>query len=335
MKCLKDKEWDSTGDMMKYSPDAIQFVLWVLLAAGGCSSTGRYYAESDSVMVNIQTRQFNQDLGKILKNAQGMDCTFNNSEAVSNRLNTLFIHPGLMLSDFDADSSLARYAGLLLVREGFAGSLSVLSGRNTGMIYQRMLTDPGVRFIGIHYSMGGKPEIVKNSILAARRAALESGKLKQYSPILVDPAGMGSLGELVDMDTPQLGQVFIIVSSENSMFRSDIMHTSLDFLNHPKNHFIYPEDFGLTWDHYGALINFEKTTDLSNSQAKRTKELFHFIVGAIINGMNGNQIKSGLAFLKLKYAQEDKRPIIKAWLDQVRETACSSKMAVRQDIIHN
>src|SRR3546814_19532358 len=98
--------------------------------------------------------------------------------------------------------------------------------------------------MGLRDSMGGRAVLVARSFVATRQATLLAGLPLVYNPILIYPAAIRDLGDKFYMDSPYLGQMFIMVSVEHAVFRADIESVARQVLDHPKTHLIYAEDFG-------------------------------------------------------------------------------------------
>jgi len=236
--------------------------------------------------------------------------------------NTLFVHPGMLSLSAQWDRGLAVNGGQLLVREGYAGRIMELDGRDPERMVQAMMADPGQRFIGLHYSMGGGADLVARSVAATRQASLATGRPMSYFPILVDPAGFGAAGDKLDMDSPYLGQLFVLVSEEGATLRPDIESVSRRVLDHPKTHLLYAEDFGLEWSHFGALTDLTATRP--NARQRRSHELFAAIAAGINAGTTASVLEARFDALKIAYAQADHRPIMAAWLHPGGAGPCSS-----------
>jgi hypothetical protein len=180
------------------------FLLLITLL-NGCSA-GRYYKPQD------QTEGYSQRIGwedATLINALATSCEMPHSELERRDVNTIFVHPGLLLLNLNWDKSLAVDTAGLLIKHGYAKDFLELRDRDTTRIGDRMQKDPGTRFIGLHYSMGGQPQLLAAALASVEQARRESGKDLVYSPILVDPFDIEHVNTLLDVNAPHLGQIFI------------------------------------------------------------------------------------------------------------------------------
>jgi len=286
----------------------------LMALVGGCSS-GRYYSHQDQMVVA------SMPAGQPVKGLAGCSAT-SAPPTTGQGGNTLFVHPGMLSLSAQWDRGLAVNGGQLLVREGYAGRIMELDGRDPERMVQAMMADPGQRFIGLHYSMGGGADLVARSVAATRQASLAAGRPMSYFPILVDPAGFGAAGDKLDMDSPYLGQLFVLVSEEGATLRPDIESVSRRVLDHPKTHLLYAEDFGLEWSHFGALTDL--TAARPNARQRRSHELFAAIAAGINAGTTASVLEARFDALKVAYAQADHRPIMAAWLHPGGTGPCSS-----------
>jgi hypothetical protein len=311
--------------------------LVLFLALGwltGCTA-GRYAATDGGVWLGPRDARYRDELAGLLGAPAPASCDRGAPEDPADLRNTVFVHPGLLLSARDWDFSLAGDAGLLLVQEGLAGAVLELRERTGARMQQRMLEDPGTRFVGLHYSMGGRPALVQSGVLAARRASLARGRPLRYSPLLVDPVDTESFGEALDMDDPRLGEVFIVVSRDFAYLRPDIKSASRALLAHPKTHVLYAEDYGARWGHFGFFTDATGAAGASGAAAGRAGELLRFIVRASARGADGAAVEAGLAYYKVKYAAEDGRPVAARWLEQARSLACRPAPEGRQALMRS
>ena len=208
-----------------------RFIYCTLAALLGACSAGRHDGPELT----------GDDLFNRIQSHGGADCV---GERIYGK-NTIFVNPGLLLLGIEWGGGRAVAAGQLLAREGFGSGILELRSRRSELVYERMMEDPGTRFLGIHYSMGGAPQTIDNALTAAQRASENRKQLLVYNPILVEPFGFRRLHETVDLDSPYLGRSFVLVSSGGSVFRPEIAAAPEHVLNHEKLHIVYPEDFGL------------------------------------------------------------------------------------------
>lgn len=234
--------------------------------------------------------------------------------------NTVFVHPGLLLLNLNWDQSLAVDSAKILIKHGYAKDFMELRDRDASKTGKRMLKDPGKRFIGLHYSMGGRPQLLSATLTSIVQARHESGKDLVYYPVLVDPFEIEQVNTLIDFDAPQLGQVFIVLSGNYSFLRPYIMGIRKDILNHPKVHLIYAEDVGENWGHFSAL-----GSAISDDTPSRFRDIFFLIAETVVHGWSSTEFEGRLALLKIKYAMEDSRPISSVWLRLARELQCTKQ----------
>lgn len=151
------------------------------------------------------------------------------------------------------------------MEDGFGAAILELRTRSAIPIRDRAMKDPGTQFVGIHYSMGGHPELLGESVKAIKVASSARGQPLRYHAILVDPFGITDIEAHVDLQDPAVGNIFILLSAENSFLRPGIREFPNKAVASGKVHFIYAEDFGESWDHFGIL------TSLKESRANQTK----------------------------------------------------------------
>ena len=188
----------------------------------------------------------------------------------ANRQNTVFVHPGLLLLNMDWDHSLAMEAGKFLQRQGLAAEPLEIRDREAKSMLPSLRSAPGTQFIGIHYSMGGKPEVLRHSYDVVRSAGQALRKPLRYHAIMIDPYGIASADELIDFNRPEVGYVFILVSSEYSFLRPSVAKFPAAALASGKIHFIFAEDLGETWGHFDmltALRDSQFSEDQSSNKA--------------------------------------------------------------------
>ena len=243
---------------------------WLLLMASGCSSgrIDRLALRPNGSTYASDAYQLHQPSGQCAADILSRDSP--------NRKNTLFAHPGMPL--LSINSSLATDAAIQLKDEGFAGSYEEVSHRDAQSQYERMMKDPGTQFVGIHYSMGGKPEVLRSSFDAARQASSERGEAIRYHSILIDPVGISGLEGVVDLERPEVGYLFIILSSENSFLRPDLSGFTERSLSSGKVYFVHAEDLGEHWDHFGALTDFKTKRLEAGAGGEKVEKLFHYLM---------------------------------------------------------
>ena len=219
-----------------------------------------------------------------------------------NNKHTLFVHPGLMFG-IDWGGSRANDAGQKLIKDGYYSNILEVRNRNYLPIYKQMIKDNAQSYLGIHYSMGGSPAVVSEALKASKKASNKFDKTFVYNAILVDPYGFSDFSNYIDPDSPNLGTVFIIASSNYSLFRPDMTSVSSKISNHKKIHYIYPEEFGLSWDHFGFLSAIKDNNNKSLNSLKM-RGIFYFLVNAIHLEAETDSIEYGLQKLKDNYKQD-------------------------------
>ncbi|MES9886408.1 MAG: hypothetical protein ABW140_06310 [Candidatus Sedimenticola sp. 6PFRAG1] len=222
--------------------------------------------------------------------------------------NTVFVHPGLLFP-IPWGMQRARDSGQRIIDKGLASTMLEVRSRDSEAMYKRMLSESGKHYFGIHYSMGGAPYVMQAALKAASQV---SKKLKHhviYSAILVEPYQFPSLTDAINLDDPHLGQVVVVVSSQNSFFRPDVSKTSKKILTHDKFHFIYAEVINMKWNHFTFLTQVRRNNPKTDKQARQAKELFDSIAVALASRLNSNQISNMIRHLKTKYAAVDGHPI--------------------------
>ncbi|MCP4337584.1 MAG: hypothetical protein GY799_01555 [Desulfobulbaceae bacterium] len=288
--------------------------LLLLILLNGCSG-GRYYklqGPNEGFFPHINPK----DATLIHDIATSCETPKLNLEKCND--NTVFVHPGLLLLNLNWDQSLAVDSAKILITHGYAKDFLQLRDRDASKTGERMLKDPGERFIGLHYSMGGQPQLLSATLTSIAQARQESGKDLVYYPVLVDPFEIEQVNTLIDFDAPQLGQVFIVLSGNYSFLRPYIMGIRKDILNHPKVHLIYAEDVGENWGHFSALGSV-----VSDDTPSRFRDIFFLIAETVVHGYSSTEFEGRLALLKIKYAMEDSRPISSVWLRLARELQCA------------
>lgn len=288
--------------------------LLILILLNGCSA-GRYYKKEE------QNERSYPRIGQnthVLIRDIATACEAPNAESGERKANTVFVHPGLLLLNLDWDQSLAVESAKILVKHGYAKSFLQLRDRDATRVGEQMLKDPGTRFMGLHYSMGGQPELLASTLASVAQARKESGKDFVYYPVLVDPFGIKKINTLLDLNAEHLGQMFIVLSKENSFLRPDISGIRDDILRHPKVHLIYAEDIGEVWGHFDALGSIA-----ADDTPSRFRDIFFLIAHTVVDGLAPAEFEERLALLKIKYAIEDSRPVNAAWLKLAYELPCA------------
>ncbi|MFT5450019.1 MAG: hypothetical protein ACI9DC_005219 [Gammaproteobacteria bacterium] len=292
---------------------SIVLLLWSLFLYG-CTS-GRYYPTPVSENISLQHElTVRESIEHVINNQSIQQCLEPDSNISEHLQNTVFIHPGWRFI-IDWGGGRARDAGLLLARDGFAGSVLEVRSRKSAEMYDRILDDSGSRYLGLHYSMGGSPKVLQEALDAAKSASKELDNHIIYSPILVEPYGFSSISEIVELENSHLGNIVVIVSDDYSFLRPNINGASREALEHPKLNFIYAEDFGLNWGHFGFLSDIRKSETKAGLKHDRAVEIFHAVAMLLQANLAPNYVKIFLAHLKVKYAYEDGREVPKAWID--------------------
>ena len=279
-------------------------------------SVGRYHSEESLEFISLeQEPDIRERILQTLEQKNIEHCLNPGSNKLEQQENTVFVHPGwIFILNWGGDR--AKDAGLLLVRDGFAGSILEVRSRKADEIYERMISEAGTHYLGVHYSMGGSPWVLKEVLDATEGASNSLNKHIVYSPILVEPFQFSSLAESIDLDNPHLGDMIIVVSDNFSFLRPNIKGASEETLEHAKLHFMYAEDFGLNWGHFSFLSDLRRSKNKSRVKNIRALELFHTVVTAIQTKLTSNEIDILLAHLKIKYAYEDGRNIYRNWFNQ-------------------
>lgn len=248
----------------------------------------------------------------------------------ADRNNTVFVHPGLLMLGIDWGGQRAVDTAKRMVRDGYAGRLLEIRSRQGEPVHRRMLEDEGSRFLGIHYSMGGAPETLARVLEATARAGRERHAALRYSPLMIEPFGFERLHEHVDLDSPLLGRLVVMVSSASSLLRPDIDGAPPSVLNHPRLHIVRAEDFGLNWNHFSVLTDLREADGSDEPRHRRAIELFHTVMEALGGELDDAEIDGRLARLKLRYALADGRMVDPAWLRQLQTAACTDDRTVAQ-----
>jgi hypothetical protein len=268
-------------------------------------------------------------LDDILAMAIESRCGVLNSNTSLDKLNTIFIHPGILLPLIDTDGRRAAETGELLVAEGYGKAIREVRSRSAEPMRQQMTSDPGANFLGIHYSVGGSPNMLSKALSATEQASHERGQVLTYAPLLVEPYEFKNILRFVDLDSPYLGQIIVMVSSDNSLYRPNITAAPPEVTSHPKLHFVYPEDYGLQWDHFSILTDMRQSQDREKEKYYRAHILLLTIVGSVLGNVSSAKIESQLALLKIRFAINDQRPVNKKWVDQLGSDACYSNIIDR------
>jgi len=253
------------------------------------------------------------------------DASASATDPETNNKNTVFVHPGMLWSSARWDKGLAVDGGNWLVRQGYAARILELHGRDPERMTSVMARDPGTRFMGLHYSLGGSTDLVVRSVAATERASKMSGRQLSYFPIVIDPASFTEVGDRLDMNSPYLGQMFILVAEEGSALRTSITSVSRKVLDHAKTHLLYAEDFGLNWSHFGVLEGL--TAEQPTSAQQRVHDVFDVIARGIDAGADASQIEAQLDELKIDYARADERPVLRAWLQHTQGVCGNQRTA--------
>lgn len=243
-----------------------------LVMISGCSS-GRLSNKILMPEIASANTQTHLNLPILLGCSEGML-----SKESPNRLNTLFVHPGLLLFNLDWDRSLAMEAGEFLRDRTYAGRIVEVRDRSAGPVLRHMLEDPGTQFVGIHYSTGGNPHYLRSSIEATREAGLTRQTPLRYHAIMIDPSGIDEVETVVDIEAPEIGYLFIILSSERSLLRPGISGLSQKLLDSGKVYVMHAEDFGEDWDHFGMLEALRAFKQGSDSGGRKVEILLEYLV---------------------------------------------------------
>lgn len=223
-------------------------------------------------------------------------------DGVAKNESTLFIHPGLIFG-IDWGGSRASDAGSKLISDGYYENILEVRSRNASPMYEQMIKDNAASYLGLHYSVGASPAVVSEALKASKDASIQQGKPTVYNAILIEPFGFTEFSNYIDPDSPYLGTVFIIASSNYSFLRPKIKSASSKIINHEKFHYIFPEEFGLSWDHFGFLSAVrDEGSDVQ--QGNKVKGIFYFVVNAIQQKAESNAIEYGLKTLRNKYQLE-------------------------------
>lgn len=243
-----------------------------LLINTGCTS-GRLSSKMATTEANPAQPPGEIDPSRLLQCVQGI------LKADSpNRSNSLFIHPGLLLSNLDWDRSLAMEAGDFLHKKAYTGRVIEVRDRSAAPVRDHMLQDPGTQFVGIHYSMGGNPHYLRASIEATHQAATARGLPLRYHAIMIDPSGIGEIENVLDIDAPEIGYIFVILSAERSMLRPGISGFSQKLLDSGKVYVMHAEDFGEDWNHFGMLEALRSSIQANETDASKVGALLEYLV---------------------------------------------------------
>jgi hypothetical protein len=289
-------------------------LLFVLL--NGCSA-GRYYKTLEQ---NEGSSPHIQQEDVALLDEITTSCQTPNAPLEEGNVNTVFVHPGLLLLNLNWDQSLAVDSAKILVAHGYARDFVQLRDRDTTGIGERMQQDRGTCFIGLHYSMGGRPQLLSATLASVAQARQKSGRELVYSPVLVDPFDIEQVNELLDLNAPHLGQIFIVLSGEYSLLRPNIKGIREDIINHPKVHLIYAEDIGENWGHFSAL-----SSAVAEDIPSRFRDIFFLIAETVVDRRSSTEFEGRFALLKIKYAREDSRPVNIAWVRLAKELSCAKR----------
>ena len=218
-----------------------------------------------------------------------------------NHENTVFVHPGLLLLGFNWDQSLAVEAGNILAVQKITGRVLELRDRDPLPIYHHALNDPGTEFIGIHYSMGGRPDILRGSLDAIKKASRDRKIPLRYHAILFDPFGISDMRDHLDIDEPELGYVFILLSAEYSFLRPGIRDLPKSFADSGKLIFVFAEDFKENWNHFGMLHAFREyfLNNPEHDGGKKMDLLFKTMVEMALSDRTAQQNASATSCVEL------------------------------------
>ena len=294
----------------------IPVCLLLVILLTGCSA-GRYYKPQQNNEVFYPGIEQND---VTLIHEITTSCETPDSSLDQRNINTVFVHPGLLWFDFNCKQSMAVESARILIKNGYAKDFQEQCDRNPTRIGEQMQKDPGTRFIGLHYSLGGKPQLIATTLTTVANARQESGKDLLYYPVLVDPFEIEQVNTLLDLNSASLGQMFIVLSAEYSLLRPDIQGIREDILSSPKVHLIYAEDFGENWGHFDELESV-----VANDTISRFRDIFFLIAETIVNGYSAIEFEGRLALLKMKYAIEDSRPINSSWLRSSIDLPCAQR----------
>ena len=227
---------------------------------------------------------------------------------VSATQNTIMVHPGLLLL-VDWGGQRALDVGHSLVEQGYAERILEVRSRMKAPMLEQMVKDGGGDYVGIHYSMGGAPKVLKAAVDAAAQVSSEHGVDTQYSAIMVDPFALGLLEKRINPDSAHLKQVFVILSNRYMPLRPDPSLLSSRVMQHPKFHFIFAEEYGVRWNHFTFLTDV-KNDQRSTQNAQRGREIFEQVLQGAFGGLPSDVIASNLQHLRLRYARQDGRSLI-------------------------
>jgi hypothetical protein len=221
---------------------------------------------------------------------------------------TLFIHPGLMLLiDWGGDRALD--VGQYWVEQGLVPRLFELRSREQAPMVERMLEDGGGEFVGLHYSMGGSPSVLKKALNAAELVTQKTGVMSQYTAVMVDPFGLQVMEQRIDLDSPYLREVYIVLSGQFSSLRPDPSALSEDFKQHPKVHMLYAEEFGVDWNHFSFLSDV-RNSRRDSFESNRSRQIFDAITQGVFHFQSSSLNRLRFHNLKLQYASQDGRDFI-------------------------
>lgn len=301
------------------------FIVLQAFILNSCSTGIHNYPQSTTQSsltseTTVESSNSHQSQKNIFERKQCPEIKQNLAEAKNN---TVFVHPGLLFP-IPWGMQRARDSGNRVVDKGLASNMFEVRSRNSKDMYKRMLTESGRHYFGIHYSMGGAPSVIKAAIKAAR---LASNKLQHhitYSAILVEPYQFPLLIEEINLDDPHLGQVIVVISSQNSIFRPDISRASNKILTNNKFHFIYAEEINMKWNHFTFLSQVRSNNHKNDKNIVQAKELFDSITFALASKLNSNQINNMIHNLKINYSSTNENntnsnPVLTSY-----STSCSS-----------
>ncbi len=292
--------------------------LLLLILLNGCS-TGRYYKAAEQ---GPPPQIGQKDISLVLARAVVKACETPHANLDPSNINTVFVHPGMLWFDSDCGKSITVDSARILIKNGYANNFYELCDRNPEKIGELMQKDPGTRFIGLHYSLGGQPALVAATLASVAQTRREGAKDFVYYPVLVDPFDIEQFNTLLDLDVAHLGQVFIVLSAEYSLLRPNVSGLREEILGSPKVHLIYAEDFGETWGHFDELASVVEEDAVS-----RFRDIFFLIAEAVVNGYSAIEFEGRLALLKIRYAGEDSRRVNVDWLRLAEKLPCAQGAA--------
>ena len=263
---------------------------FTILSVLGCSS-GKHH---DPRSINVKSKVSTTTL--VSSKISHKPIPFNNTLIKNKKQQSLFAHPGLIFG-IDWGGSRASNAANQLVKNGYYDNVVEIRDRKYPLMYEQMLKEKRSSYLGIHFSLGGSPEVLSEAIKASQKASSVQDKTIVYNAILVDPYNLSAFSDFIKPHSPHLGTVYIIASSDYSFLRPRMKMNSKKTLDQHKLYYIYPKDFGLYWDHFGFLSAITDT-DKNNIHSQKVQSIFYFLVNSIQQSADERIIKSGLNKLK-------------------------------------